>query len=284
MSEIALKTMNPIKSPVRSFVLIVFTLSWPFLICGFGWFASEEDVLARYIFSCTGMLMVAFSAFIVRVLIERKGFEDVGWNLGHYKSYLIALLACFLYGLVPALIALPFGNLEWDHNITGGALIVATLSLAGFSVIAGFGEEFGWRGYLLPRLLTDRRRSREILVIIGFIWGVWHLPVELSSLLKVGFVGTSSWASVIGLALLSGIQMIAASVALSFVFGAVWLKTRSIFLVSFIHGYFIGFRDAFGILLNYPPAFRLTRIFILVPIWIVLYRWLEKYEHYEEAS
>ncbi len=227
--------------------------------------------------------MVAFSAFVTRAVIERKGFKDVGWNLGHYKWYLFALLACLLYGLIPALIALPFGNLGWVGNISGSALLVAILSLAGLSVIAGFGEEFGWRGYLLPRLLTDRRRSREILVIIGFIWGVWHLPVELSPLVKAGFVGTSSWAAVIGLALLSGIQMIAASIALSFVFGAVWLKTRSIFLASFTHGYFIGFRDAFGILLNYPAAFRLTRIFILVPIWLVLYRWLEKYERYEEA-
>lgn len=284
LSAMALKTMNPFKSPVRSFLVIAFTLSWPFLIYGFGWFASEEDVLARYIFSCMGMLMVAFSAFIVRIFIERKGFEDVGWNLGHYKWYLIALFACFLHGLIPALIALPFGNLGWDHNISRGTLIVAILSLAGFSVIAGFGEEFGWRGYLLPRLLTDRRRSREVLVIIGLIWGVWHFPVEMSPLLKAGFAGTTSWASVIGLALMSGIQMIAASVALSFMLGAVWLKTRSIFLVSFTHGYFIGFRDAFGILLNYPPTFRLTRIFILVPIWLVLYRWLEKYERYEEAA
>lgn len=284
LSEMALETMNPFKSPVKSFLILVFTLSWPFLIYAFGWFASEEDVLARYIFACVGMLMVALSAFIVRVFIERKGFKDVGWNLGHCKLYLIALLACSLHGLLPALIALPCGNLEWDYNISRGALIVAILSLAGFGVIAGFGEEFGWRGYLLPRLLTDRRRSREVLVIIGLIWGVWHFPVGLSPLLKAGFVGTSSWASVIGLALLSGIQMIAASIALSFVFGAVWLKTRSVFLVSLIHGYYIGFRDAFGILLNYPPAFRLTRIFILLPIWVVLYRWLEKYEHHEEAA
>jgi len=275
--------MNLSSSPVRIFLILVFTLSWPFLIYGFGWFASEQDVLARYILSCTGMLMVAFSAFIARLLIERKGLEDVGWNLGQCKWYLIALLVCFLYGLTPALIALPFGNLEWDHNISGSALIVAILSLAGLSVIAGFGEEFGWRGYLLPRLLTDRRRSREILVIIGFIWGVWHLPVGLSPLLKAGFVGTSSWVSVIGLALLSSIQMLAASVALSIVFGAVWLKTRSIFLVSFIHGYFIGFRDAFGLLLNYPQAFDLIRIVIVVPIWLVLYRWLEQYERYEET-
>lgn len=276
--------MNPSKPPVRSFIVIAFALSWPFLIYGFGWLGSNQDVLARYMFSCAGMLMVAFSAFVVRILIERKGFEDVGWNLGHYRWYLLALLWCFVYGLIPALVASLFGDLEWNHGISGGALIVVVLSLAGLSVIAAFGEEFGWRGYLLPRLLTDRTRSREILVIIGFIWGVWHLPVELSPLLKEGFVGTSSWLSVVGVALLSGIQMIGASVLLSFVFGAVWLKTRSILLVSFIHGYLIGFRDAFGILLNYPPAFRLIRIVILVPIWLVLYRWLEQYERYEETS
>ncbi len=64
---------------------MVFALSWPPLLYGFGWFNAGEDVLERYIFSCLGMLMVALSAFLTRALVEHRGFRDVGWHLGRCK-------------------------------------------------------------------------------------------------------------------------------------------------------------------------------------------------------
>jgi membrane protease YdiL (CAAX protease family) len=41
--------------------------------------------------------------------------------------------------------------------------------------IATFGEEFGWRGYLLQKLLPLGKR--RALLILGVIWGVWHWPI-----------------------------------------------------------------------------------------------------------
>ncbi len=38
-----------------------------------------------------------------------------------------------------------------------------------------FGEEFGWRAYLLPKLMPLGWRRATLLV--GIIWGVWHWPV-----------------------------------------------------------------------------------------------------------
>ncbi len=38
------------------------------------------------------------------------------------------------------------------------------------------GEEYGWRGYLLPRLLVLAGPLRAS-ILIGLIWGIWHLPV-----------------------------------------------------------------------------------------------------------
>jgi membrane protease YdiL (CAAX protease family) len=37
------------------------------------------------------------------------------------------------------------------------------------------GEEFGWRGFALPRLL-DRQHPLLAAVILGAIWWAWHLP------------------------------------------------------------------------------------------------------------
>jgi len=53
-----------------------------------------------------------------------------------------------------------------------------------FGPIAGFFEEIGWSGFAYPRL---RQRYGAIGggVLLGLIWGVWHLPV-------LDFMGTAS--------------------------------------------------------------------------------------------
>lgn len=38
-----------------------------------------------------------------------------------------------------------------------------------------FGEEFGWRAYLLQKLLP--LGSKKAILILGVIWGIWHAPV-----------------------------------------------------------------------------------------------------------
>ncbi len=38
-----------------------------------------------------------------------------------------------------------------------------------------FGEEFGWRAYLQPKLLA--LGWRRAMLLMGLIWGVWHAPV-----------------------------------------------------------------------------------------------------------
>ncbi|WP_030873882.1 CPBP family intramembrane glutamic endopeptidase [Streptomyces sp. NRRL F-2747] len=43
------------------------------------------------------------------------------------------------------------------------------------SVPLYFGEELGWQGYMLPRLV-QRGRIRGLL-LGGAIWGAWHVPM-----------------------------------------------------------------------------------------------------------
>jgi len=42
--------------------------------------------------------------------------------------------------------------------------------------ISGLGEEIGWRGYALSGLQMTRSPFRSSL-IVGVLWGLWHLPV-----------------------------------------------------------------------------------------------------------
>jgi membrane protease YdiL (CAAX protease family) len=43
------------------------------------------------------------------------------------------------------------------------------------------GEEFGWRGYFLPRLLTVYRPVVATLVL-GVLWSIWHYPLYARSI------------------------------------------------------------------------------------------------------
>jgi membrane protease YdiL (CAAX protease family) len=45
-----------------------------------------------------------------------------------------------------------------------------------FGPIAGFAEEIGWSGFALPRMRARYGAYRGSL-LLGLIWGVWHLPV-----------------------------------------------------------------------------------------------------------
>ena len=56
---------------------------------------------------------------------------------------------------------------------TGVAMLISPL----LNLVATFGEEFGWRAYLLPKLAE--KGTRKALIISSLIWGVWHWPVIL---------------------------------------------------------------------------------------------------------
>ena len=44
-----------------------------------------------------------------------------------------------------------------------------------FTLPLSLGEELGWRGYLLPRLLSVGRA--RALLLVGLVWAAWHLPL-----------------------------------------------------------------------------------------------------------
>jgi membrane protease YdiL (CAAX protease family) len=64
----------------------------------------------------------------------------------------------------------PIQTLAW--------LTIVTLPLQSLFLIPfTFGEEYGWRGYLLPKLLP--LGQWPALLLTGAIWGVWHAPLLL---------------------------------------------------------------------------------------------------------
>lgn len=57
------------------------------------------------------------------------------------------------------------------------AVLQGLIAGATINAIAGFGEELGWRGFLLKSF--KEMNFLKASIIIGFIWGIWHSPLIL---------------------------------------------------------------------------------------------------------
>lgn len=122
-----------------------------------------------------------FAAFLLTFLQQGgKGVLELlkrGIDFRFEKIWLAAIL------LVPLIL---FGGAVWASALAGlrkadwSVVSNPPYALVGFFVIlltAGpLQEEFGWRGYALPRL-QSRFSAVTSSVILGFFWWLWHLPV-----------------------------------------------------------------------------------------------------------
>jgi membrane protease YdiL (CAAX protease family) len=95
------------------------------------------------------------------------------------------------------------------------ALVAAPL----LNGVATFGEEFGWRAYLLPKLAP--LGWRRALVVHGVVWGVWHWPV-----IAMGYNYGLAYTGAPWLGLLA---MTVATVGLGVFLGWITLRSGSVF-------------------------------------------------------
>lgn len=68
------------------------------------------------------------------------------------------------------------------HSLTGsipfGLRTTELLPALIVILLISFGEEYGWRGFLLPRL-QQRFSALGASLILGIVWGLWHFPAYL---------------------------------------------------------------------------------------------------------
>ena len=138
-------------------------------------------------------------ANILTRLLTREGWRDTGIRPHFQKGWPYWLMAWVLPALMTIFGAILFfalfpgffdPSLSLIQKSLMGAPVPAFLSpwmIAVIEAVAGilispmvngwatFGEEFGWRAYLLPKLMP--LGWRKAMLLIGLIWGVWHWPL-----------------------------------------------------------------------------------------------------------
>lgn len=175
-----------------------------------------------------GIFIVQFSpllaAFITKLVLQ-KNLRGLGWRLGKIRYLSAAYVLAFLIALVSAVLVWVFGfadlqinpfvaeakigiNESFGLNISSDmvtliALIVANGTIGLFIAFGAIGEEFGWRGFLVPELYKHFSFTKTAL-ISGVIWAVFHFPLLFG--LMAPRLGISPWPMLI-IALVAGIGL-----------------------------------------------------------------------------
>jgi uncharacterized protein len=129
-----------------------------------------------------GMFGPALAALIMRLFVSKEGVRGSLGAKRSWRYYAIAFLAPTI--LVTATIALSSvtGLADFDAGTKSIWLLFLVLLLINtpISAAATLGEEYGWRGYLLPRLLPLGEVKAALTV--AAVWAPWHLPLLLVGL------------------------------------------------------------------------------------------------------
>lgn len=164
-------------------ILLMFLLTWPIDLANSGILPVPVPfvvgLLLGWGFVFASLIMTGLTlgkdgivALLKRFLIWRVNWKWflVAFLLFPAMQFASVLLTAWLTG-VPA----DFGNIM-VYQVVPLAMNVLLLIVFWFlfEVITN-GEEIGWRGYVLPRLQA-KYNALVASLIVGVIWGAWHLP------------------------------------------------------------------------------------------------------------
>jgi membrane protease YdiL (CAAX protease family) len=180
-----------------------------------------------------GMFGPALAALVMRLFLNKEGVRGSLGARRPWRYYAIAVVAPML--LVTATIAISAATGLADVH-TGDKPIWLTYVVllvidTPISAIATLGEEYGWRGYLLPKLLPLGQVKAAL--IVAAIWAPWHLPILLVGL---NYGGENPFAVLA--------FMLALTVGLSLLLTRLFvLAGASVLVTAFAHASFNAFGD-----------------------------------------
>jgi uncharacterized protein len=150
------------KFPLITFFVLAYALTW--------WVYPLLPI--NPLIGLLGLFGPALAAIIVTALTEgRPGVRALLSRIILWRVpvpwYLVAIGLPAALSLLAASLAVWFG----PAVLRVGTLTALDLVL----VVLVLGEELGWRGYALPKLL-ERFSPVIASVILGVVWSLWHLP------------------------------------------------------------------------------------------------------------
>jgi membrane protease YdiL (CAAX protease family) len=234
------------RKPLLVFLLLAFGISWPLFVLPLAFRGAAPQVQQTVTLVAWSLAMwgPGLAAIIATRFAAGESLRSLNLGrLGEKRAYLWAWLLPPALGLVAGLFTVAFGVARVDTELSlikqsfagvpGGlpvsAWVVVAVQVAFSLTLAplintlfGLGEELGWRGFLLPRLLP--LGQWKAILLSGAIWGVWHAPAILQG-------HNYPSAPVLGT-----LMMVVACVLLGTIFSWLYLRTQSPWAPALAHG------------------------------------------------
>ncbi len=149
--------------------------------CGVAGLTLTTGLLIDHGRSPWAMLFVMSPLLVAAALrLTGDGWSDAGLRLtGRFRWYVVAALAFPLFGAIALTVGWSTGNVSFSAG-AGGKLATGIAGGLLPALLFAVGEEWGWRGYLEPRLAAAGIPAAKRHLIVGLIWGVWHVPYILA--------------------------------------------------------------------------------------------------------
>lgn len=195
-------------------ILIIIALL-PFFVKGF-----QTGQIAN--FSLLGFSTLAWLSLI----LGRKKLGYYGLSRGRVKDILLVCLIFLLIYFLRSFLALYLekGKIDWLLMFSTERLIYLLALIPNFFLgfLPFFGEEYGWRYFLQP-ILEKKFGMIKGVLLLGLIWGLWHLPLNLF------------YYSAEGMGAMSLVNQIGNCITLSIFMAYAYNKTRSVWAPTIIH-------------------------------------------------
>lgn len=168
------------KKAVKLFLLIVLVLSA--IAEGFVIITGLEGAIIL-------LMAIPTIAALIAKQVYLKGEKKVfSFRKCQWKYIGLALLFPLLYMGIPYFIYWAINPGSMIMEITPMQIFATAFgTLLGIVVnmLPSLGEEIGWRGFLVPRLMKWVGLEK-MLIMTGLIWGLWHCPILISGLYMPG--------------------------------------------------------------------------------------------------
>jgi uncharacterized protein len=163
--------------PVPTFFVLAFVITWMV------WIPRAFDIDWAVGVGTFWTYAPAVAALVTAVIVGGRpelrqllsGLDK--WRIGR-TWYAVILLGPLALGLLVAMVNVALGG-NWDEGmpeVLSEPLPIVLLLLVILTITDGLGEELGWRGFALPRMLNGRNAFAASMAL-GMIWAVWHLPL-----------------------------------------------------------------------------------------------------------
>jgi len=186
------------------YIILTCVVSWAIAGIAILFGLRIKQTLAYTIFAAAFMCIPAICVIILQKYHKEKPFRNLNISFKLNWWFLIAGIVPFIYTFITLGINILFPNVYFSSTHEG---FISTLSpeqaelfqqqiaqfnpaifllmqiggalVAGYTINAvfAFGEELGWRGYLLKTL--HNKKFLHVSLITGIVWGIWHFPLIL---------------------------------------------------------------------------------------------------------